>query len=68
MDTILGKYTVKRSTRKRPLAFFNNTLDVTCLVAYIAYYENTKSLTKKKVYKRRLFYRPPGRELCGTFV
>lgn len=57
MDKILGKYTTKRSTRKWPLAFLNNTLDVTCHVAYIAYYENNKSLPKKKTYERRLLCR-----------
>ncbi|KAG8238186.1 hypothetical protein J437_LFUL014062 [Ladona fulva] len=64
---MLGRYTTKRSTRRWPLAFFYNILDIACLAAYILYYENNKLLSKKS-YERRLFYRQLGRELCTPFV
>jgi hypothetical protein len=67
MDKMLGRYTTKRSTRRWPLAFFFNMLDIACLAAYILYYENNK-LLPKKTYERRLFYRQLGRELCTIFV
>ena len=67
MDKMLGRYTTKRLTQRWPLAFFYNFLEVTCLAAYILYYENNKVLPKKS-YERRLFYRQLGRELCTPFV
>ena len=67
MSKMLGRYTTKRLTQRWPLAFFYNILDVTCLAAYILYYENNKVLPKNS-YERRLFYRQLGRELCTPFV
>ena len=66
MDKTLGRYTIKRSTRRWPLASFYNILDVACLAAYILYYENNKVLSKKSY--ERLFYRKLSRELCTPFV
>ena len=63
MDKMLGRYT----TQRWPLAFFYNIFDVTCLAVYILYYENNKVLPKKS-FKRRLFYRQLGSELCTPFV
>ena len=64
---MLSRYTTKRLTQRWPLAFFYNILDVTCLAAYILYYENNKVLPKNS-YEQRLFYWQLGRELRTPFV
>lgn len=57
MDKMLGEYSTKRATRRWPLAFFFNMVDVACLAAYIIYTENNSLKTKKNIKKsiRRSF-------------
>lgn len=52
MDQMLGKYTCKRSTKRWPLAYFFNLLDVAALAAYIIHDE---LVPQKKTDRRRGF-------------
>ena len=48
-DKMLSRYITKRLMLRWRLAFFFNILDVTCLAAYILYYENNKVLPKNHI-------------------
>lgn len=66
MDKMLGEYTTKRTTRRWPLAFFFNILDIAALAGYILYTENNDLNTKssKKHSIRRSFLLDLGRQLA----
>lgn len=63
MDQMLGRYTTKRRTKRWPLAFFYNILDLAALSSYIIYVSNN-SMLRKRSNDRRIFLRQLGEELC----
>lgn len=63
MDKMLNEYTTKRSTRRWPLAFFFNILDVAALAAFIIFKTNNPTL--KDVQKRRSFLNDLAFQLCN---
>lgn len=65
MDQMLGTYSCKRRTRRWPLAFFYNILDIAALAAYILHYEMNG---KSKANGRRLFIHSVANELVGPQI
>ncbi|CAL1687546.1 unnamed protein product [Lasius platythorax] len=63
MDKMLGTYTTRRQTKRWPLAFFYNIIDITALAAYLIYFMNNDML-HKRTNERRSFLRQLGEELC----
>lgn len=60
MDQMVTHYSTKRSTRRWPLAFFCNMIDVMGLAAYIICNENIEGTRKEK---RRLFLNTLSKQL-----
>lgn len=58
MDQMLGEYTCQRSSKRWPLSFFFNIIDLTALAAYIIFYENNANIppcgSRRKRFLRQL--------------
>lgn len=67
LDKMLHEYTTKRKTRRWPLAFFFNILDIAALAAYIIFIENNPNLIKKSE-GRRHFLTQLAEHLCVPTV
>lgn len=63
MDQMLDKYSCQRKTKRWPLAFFFNILNVAGLASYVIYYLNNPML-KKKNNQRKIFLKELCQELC----
>lgn len=62
MDKMLGEYTTKRTTKRWPLAFFFNIIDVAALAGYIIYMDHNQNV--KSTDKRRKFLKDLAYQLC----
>lgn len=67
MDQMLGKYSCQRKSRRWPLAFFFNMLNIAGLGSYIVYMENN-AMIKKKNNQRKLFLKDLCEELCSPEI
>lgn len=62
MDQCLAHFTTKRKTRRWPLAFFYNILDIAAYAAYITYMENNPHFNSTN-YTRRLYLQQVAEQL-----
>lgn len=66
MDKLVRTYTVKRQTRRWPMAIFYNMVDISALNAYVIWCHINKEWKMRKGYKRRAFLMQLGKELVAT--
>lgn len=66
MDKMLGEYTVKRRTKRWPLALFYNMVDVAALASYILYRSHHPNSISKD--QRRKFLKDLSKHLCMQSV
>lgn len=63
MDKMLSTYSTKRKTRRWPLAFFFNMMDIAALAAYVVYMANHEEYIRCS-NRRALFLKNLAKELC----
>ncbi|CAF1423305.1 unnamed protein product [Adineta ricciae] len=63
MDQMVRTYSCKRKTKRWPLTFFFNTLDLGTLAAFVVWTTKKPQWNEKKNYRRRLFIMEFGYDL-----
>lgn len=67
MDQTLREYTTQRHTKRWPLSFLYNMLDVSAFAAYTIFYENNTTVPYQTTRRKR-FLRNLAEDLCAPII
>jgi hypothetical protein len=68
MDQMVQTYSCKRKTKRWPMTFFFNILDVGALAAFVVWTTKNPQWNEKKNYRRRLFLMELGYDLVQSHL
>ncbi|CAF4203712.1 unnamed protein product, partial [Rotaria sordida] len=68
MDQMVQTYSCKRKTKRWPMTFFFNIIDVGALAAFIVWVTKNPQWNEKKCYRRRIFLMELGYDLIQSHL
>ncbi len=68
MDQMVRTYSCKRKTKRWPMTFFFNIIDVGCLAAFVVWITKNTQWNEKKTHRRRIFLLELGYHLVQSHL